>query len=241
MHDSLPSTNERLLNTSVPLPDGKLSVCLASHQSAGKGRDGKSWHSPPGAGLLLSVGRAMPQPPDSSLALALGVAAAEALEDFVAVRVHLKWPNDLVAVDRKLGGILVESASRGGAGQTLIVAGVGVNMRVTEQQQRRIAEEGGMAAAALEEWPGKHPLEHHALAASVIGAFAEVLQRYPQERFAPWIQDWRQRDWLKGRRIEAHQGAQVQRGMAAGVDADGALLLKQPAGKHRILSAEIRV
>ena len=239
VHDSLPSTNERLLKTSAPRADGELAACLASHQSAGRGRDGKNWHSPPGAGLLLSVSRAGPQPPDSSLALALGVQVAEALETFVDASVDLKWPNDLLAGERKLGGILVESASRPGA-ETLIVAGLGVNIRVTDQQRRQVAEEGGMAPTALEEWPANRPLEHHTLAAAMIAALSEVLETHPHEGFSRWKPGWRQRDWLEGRSIEARCGNETHRGEAAGVDSSGALRLKQAHGERRILSAEIR-
>ncbi|MCY3941850.1 MAG: bifunctional biotin--[acetyl-CoA-carboxylase] synthetase/biotin operon repressor, partial [Gammaproteobacteria bacterium] len=83
IHDSLPSTNERLLHGSATPAKGGLAVCLAGHQSAGRGRNGKSWHSPAGAGLLLSVSRTATRAPDGSLALALGVAIAEGLETFV--------------------------------------------------------------------------------------------------------------------------------------------------------------
>jgi len=240
VHDSLPSTNERLLGISAPRSDGELAVCLANHQSAGKGRDGKKWHSPPGAGLLLSISRKGAQSPNSSLALALGAQIAETLETFVNARVELKWPNDLLAGGRKLGGILVESASRPGA-ETLVVAGLGVNIRVANPQRRQVAEEGGMAPAALEEWPAKRPLERHALAAAVIAATAEVLERHPEEGFGPWEQSWRKRDWLSGRSIEARCGNEAYRGEAAGVDSDGALLLEEPGGARRILSAEIRL
>ena len=63
-------------------------MCLASHQSAGRGRNGKNWHSPAGAGLLLSVSGAAPKPPEGALALALGVAISEGLEAFLLDRVE---------------------------------------------------------------------------------------------------------------------------------------------------------
>ncbi len=240
VHDSLPSTNERLLSVSAAQSDSELAVCLANHQSAGKGRDGKKWHSPAGTGLLLSVSRKGSHSPDSSLALALGVQVAETLESFVDASVDLKWPNDLLADGRKLGGILVESASRPGA-ETLIVAGLGVNIQVTNRQRRQVAEEGGMKPTGLEEWPAKRPLERHTLAAAMIAAFAEVLERHPDEGFGPWEQSWHGRDWLSGRNIEARCGNEAYRGQATGVDSDGALLLEQPGGQRRILSAEIHL
>lgn len=260
----MPSTNERLLQLPAPAPAGSLAVCLAVHQSAGKGRSGKSWHSPAGAGLLLSVSGAAPKPPDGSLALALGVAIAESLEDFVSERVELKWPNDLVAQDRKLGGILVETSTQAptggrasrpprkpdafapgnsaqGESETRVVAGLGVNIRVAKEQRERVAEEGGMDPAALWELDQRKTPEPSVLAAAMITAMAEVLERYPVDGFAHWEDRWRQRDWLAGRRIEALCGAGRHVGEAAGVDSSGALLLKESDGVRRILSAEIRL
>ncbi len=191
--------------------------------------------------MLLSVSRSAGHPPDSSLALALGVATARALEAFVAVDVRLKWPNDLIADDGKLGGILVESASQAGGG-ALVVAGLGVNLRVSDEQRRKMAEEGGMAPAALEDCPAGRPLERHRLAAAMMAAFAEVLETHPDEGFKHWEPEWRRRDWLQGRSIKALCGNQSHRGEAAGVDSSGALLLKEPGGeRRRILSAEIRL
>ena len=238
LHDSLPSTNHRLLQ--APAPDSGLAVCLADHQTAGKGRDGKKWYAPRGAGLLLSMSRVATQPPDSSLSLALGVAIAEALEGFVTEKVDLKWPNDLIANDGKLGGILVESTSRQGT-DTLTVAGLGVNIQVTEEQLEQVAADGGMPPVGLAALPAKVRLERHALAAAVISAMADVLERHAEEGFASWQDAWQRRDWLSGRHIGALCGNEACHGVAVGVDPSGALLLKAPGGTRRILSAEIRL
>ncbi len=240
LHDSLPSTNERLLNLNASdLHDG-LAVCLANHQSAGKGRGGKRWHSPPGAGLLLSVGRFSKRPPDSSLALALGVATAEALEEFVSGPVELKWPNDLVAQDRKLGGILVESSAQGGT-ETRVVAGLGVNIRVSDEQRELVSRDGGLAPTGLSELNLRKAPEHNALAGIMISAIAGVLETHAADGFRRWADGWKRRDWLAGKRIEAWCGADRHVGVAAGVDSSGALLLKESGGERRILSAEIRL
>ena len=211
IHDSLPSTNERLLQLSATSAAGSLAVCLAGHQSAGRGRNGKSWHSPAGAGLLLSVSRTAPNPPDGSLALALGVAIAEGLETFVSDRVELKWPNDLVAQDRKLGGILVESSTQGGA-ETRVVAGLGVNIHVSEEQRELVAGEGGIHPAGLSEFNLRKAPEPNVLAAAMITAIAGVLESHPVDGFGRWTDDWNRRDWLAGKRIEARSGAEDARG-----------------------------
>ena len=240
IHDSLPSTNGRLLQLPATPPAGKLAVCLAGHQSAGRGRNGKNWHSPAGSGLLLSVSGAAPKSPDGSLALALGVAIAESLEAFVLDPVQLKWPNDLVAQDRKLGGILVETSTQGGAGAR-VVAGLGVNIRITGEQREWVANDGGMSPAGLSELVQRKSPEPNALAAAMITAMAEVLERHPVDGFARWAGNWSRRDWLAGKRIAAVCGADSHVGEAAGVDSSGALLLKESDGERRLLSAEIRL
>ncbi len=190
--------------------------------------------------MLLSVACLTEQPPDSSLALALGVAVAEALEEFVVGPVQLKWPNDLLAGGEKLGGILVESASRQG-GETQLVAGLGVNLRVTAKQRAVVYEEGGMPPAGLAEMSATRSLDRHQLAAAMIRAIAPVLELHHKEGFGPWQERWRQRDWLAGRQVQAVSRDQTHHGEASGVDASGALLIKGPMGEQRVLSAEIRL
>jgi len=240
IHDSLPSTNGRLLQVPDTPAAGSLTVCLANHQSAGRGRNGKSWHSPAGAGLLLSVSRTAPKPPDGSLALALGVAIAEGLEIFTSDRVELKWPNDLVAQGHKLGGILVETSTQGGA-ETRVVAGLGVNIHTSEEQRELVAGEGGMHPAGLSELNLRRTPEPNALAVAMITAMAGVLESHPVDGFGRWTDDWNGRDWLAGKQIEAQSGANMHVGTAAGVDSSGALLLKESGGERRIVSAEIRL
>ena len=240
IHDSLPSTNERLLQVPDTPTADSLAVCLTGHQSAGRGRNGKSWHAPAGAGLLLSVSRTAPKTPDGSLALALGVAIAEGLETFVSDRVELKWPNDLVARDRKLGGILVETSSQGGA-ETRVVAGLGINIRVNEEQRKLVTGEGNMHPAGLSELNLQKAPEPNVLAAAMITAIAGVLESHPVDGFGRWTDGWNRRDWLAGKRIEASSGADTHVGTATGVDSSGALLLEEFGGERRILSAEIRL
>ncbi|MDE0679450.1 MAG: biotin--[acetyl-CoA-carboxylase] ligase [Gammaproteobacteria bacterium] len=252
IHDSLPSTNGRLLQVPATPTAGSLAVCLAGHQSAGRGRNGKSWHAPDGAGLLLSVSRSAPKAPDGSLALALGVAIAEGLETFVSDTVELKWPNDLVAQDRKLGGILVEASTQGNLGgrasrppqggtESRVVAGLGINIRVSEEQHELVAGEGGMHPAGLSELNQRKAPEPNALAAAMITAIAGVLETHPVDGFNRWKDDWNARDWLAGKRIEARSGADTHLGTAAGVDSSGALLLDESGATRRIVSAEIRL
>lgn len=238
--ESLPSTNERLLDLPAQRLDGGLAICLTRYQTAGRGRNRKRWRSPPDTGLLLSIARSCPQAPDGSLALALGVSVARALEIVLDERVALKWPNDLMAGTGKLGGLLVESRSQVQGG-TRTVAGLGLNLHVTAEQRRAILADGGAAPVGLRELGAGVVPKLPQLASRMIVAMSEALDRHPQEGFGPWVAGWRRRDWLAGRKIEALCGKETYRGRAAGVDSSGALLLEDSDGQRRILSAEIRV
>ena len=130
--DNVPSTNTWLLEQPAPAA-GAAEVLLALHQTAGRGRRGRTWRAPRGSGLCLSVAWTFDAMPANApaLTLALGVAAARALESIGLGEAMLKWPNDIVWQDRKLGGILVESATTP-AHAFRVVAGVGINLRLPE-------------------------------------------------------------------------------------------------------------
>lgn len=131
----LDSTNRYLLDVARRRPQPGL-VAVAEHQSAGRGRLGRSWEAPPGANLLASV-LLVPSMPVEHLHLcsvAVSLAAAEACHAVAGLEVWLKWPNDLVVADRKLAGVLAETVPLGHAGggspaSRSIVVGVGINVR----------------------------------------------------------------------------------------------------------------
>ena len=109
-------------------------MVVADEQTAGRGRRGREWFSPPGSGLYVSIvlmpGRARHQPARATMLLTLsaGVALAEAVETATALRVDLKWPNDLFVARRKLAGILAEATRRRARCPQLVVLGYGINV-----------------------------------------------------------------------------------------------------------------
>ena len=104
------STNSYLLQQPAPSP-GRVRVALTDNQTAGRGRHGRTWQSPPGSGLCLSMGYTFARQPSNlpALTLAIGLGVTEALSEVGVHGVLLKWPNDLMADDGKLGGILTET------------------------------------------------------------------------------------------------------------------------------------
>jgi BirA family transcriptional regulator, biotin operon repressor / biotin---[acetyl-CoA-carboxylase] ligase len=126
IHDELPSTNTALVDEARRgAPEGL--VLVADHQTAGRGRLGRTWSAEPGTALLVSVLLRPPLPVDELplVLMAAGLAACDGVEAAAGFRPQLKWPNDLVVGDRKLAGLLSEAA---GAGEPAVILGLGVNV-----------------------------------------------------------------------------------------------------------------
>jgi BirA family transcriptional regulator, biotin operon repressor / biotin---[acetyl-CoA-carboxylase] ligase len=125
IHDELPSTNTALVEEARRgAPEGL--VLVADHQTAGRGRLGRTWSAEPGTALLVSVLLRPPLPLDEVplVLMAAGLAACDGVEAAAGFRPGLKWPNDLVVTDRKLAGLLSEAAG----GEPAVIVGLGVNV-----------------------------------------------------------------------------------------------------------------
>jgi BirA family biotin operon repressor/biotin-[acetyl-CoA-carboxylase] ligase len=170
------STNAVLLQEGAGHP-----VLLAAEaQSAGRGRRGRKWRSAPGAGATFSIRRRMRCTPAAlvGLPVAVGVAAARALRALGARGVSLKWPNDLMAQRRKLGGILIETRSAGGnATATTLVVGIGINCYRQPQLRARL----GRGVAALEELL-RRPVARNAVIGAVGRAVLAALADWERAR-----------------------------------------------------------
>ncbi len=197
----------------------------AEEQSGGRGTNGRTWHSPPG-GVWVSV---VLLPPDAAaidvLSIRLGLALAELLTSWLptAVRLTLKWPNDLLLDGRKVGGILCEARWRGGTCQW-VVAGVGINLRNPvpdlPQGAARLADLGVM-------------LDPIAAGEQVIATISRVGQQ------AGWLDDaelaaWQRRDALSGQMIDHPLAGQVR-----GITARGGLVVVNAAGEVQISVAGV--
>jgi len=212
-------------------------LLVAEHQTAGRGRLGRGWHSRPGQSLTFSLGLRMAPPSWSGLSVAVGVSLAEHLHP----EVQLKWPNDLWLLQRKLGGILVETAGLGDAGDEprAVVIGVGLNVARPPEDAVRQTAAGAlppMAPAGLAE------VEMGVTAAEllerVVPALVSDLQRFEAEGFAPFAQRFAARDALRERAVVLSDG---RSGTAAGVADDGALRVRVDGQLRRVDSAEVSV
>lgn len=238
VHEALDSTSDRLLAVD-DLPSGQFDACLAEFQSAGRGRRGRHWVAPFASGLCLSVGWNYRDAPAalSALSLATGVAVLRALGRLGIAGLALKWPNDVVRGDSKLGGILIDLRGEA-AGPAYVVVGVGVNVRLPASARARLAAEGVDAVDLATLGP---PPSRNALAAALIAELSNALSEYGARGLAAFAQEWQEADALAGRTIAVLQGGQTLRGRARGVDVDGALLLEVDGATRRIVSGEVSV
>lgn len=228
--DETGSTNADLLALArTGAPEG--SVLVADHQTAGRGRLGRTWEAPPGSSLLVSVLTRPNDPPRSLpvdalhlVSTALGVAASEALSDLTGSEVRLKWPNDLVAEGeagtRKLSGILAESIVEGDR-VTALVVGIGINVNWPAAIPSDLAD---IATAA------NHLAGHDLDRADVLVATLERFSRCyatlgTASGQADLLDRYRARSATLGRRVRVELANETIVGDAVDLTADGHLLV----------------
>ena len=219
-------------------------LLVAERQTAGRGRMGRVWDGGDlgDAGelpsLMFSLGLPLAPRDWSGLSLAVGVCVAESLDPATG-NVRLKWPNDLwLADDRKLGGILVETASvaptqPGEVAPRYVVIGIGINIT-----PRTLGDGGGLSnrPAALQELvPG---IDAPAALARVAAALVATVQAFERSGFAPFQARFHARDVLQGRAVRLSDGTD---GVAQGVNTHGALQVATAQGLQTITSSEISV
>jgi BirA family biotin operon repressor/biotin-[acetyl-CoA-carboxylase] ligase len=209
-------------------------VVLATRQSAGRGRQGRTWESPSGAGLYVSI---LLRPAPHAIALmtiASGVAIAEGIGNSTGLRVTLKWPNDLYIAGRKLGGILAEAATAAG-GVTHVIVGFGLNLRPAVYP-KEVADR----ATSLEAELGRAVDERSVLTAC-LGALGARYDDLQNGRAEAVLQAWRAHaSPLMGRPVEWDERGAAQRGVAEDVDGTGALVVRTGSGVTRIIAGEVR-
>lgn len=216
-HRLADSTNERARALAAAgAPHGTL--VTAEEQSAGRGRQGRTWMAAPGAALLMSV---VLRPPTEGLPLAAAVAVCEA----VAPECLIKWPNDVLVDGRKLAGILVEGRPQEG----WAVLGIGLNVSTREEdfpaELRDTAT--SLAIAGLGETTAEAVL-------APLLARLDARLRGPMEEV---LAEWRRRDALLGRAVRWDGGE----GTAAGIDADGSLLVDTGRGRVALTAGEVHL
>lgn len=215
-------------------PDGTL--VIADHQTAGRGRLGRRWQAPPAGSLLLSLifRPAIASHQAQQLTMLCGLAVAEGVEAHTGLPVGLKWPNDIEIGGAKLGGILTE-VELSGARISYAVVGVGLNVNLDPRQltgpilaraTSLSAELGAPVARLPLLWAVLHAVDARYLALGTGG---------PELHTA-----WARRLVTLGRPVTISADETAWEGIAEGVDADGALLVRRADGRlERILAGDV--
>lgn len=237
---SIASTNTYLMSRPPPAA-GRFRVAVADHQTSGRGRHYRRWLSPPGAGLYLSFAYSFAEPPENvpSLTLAIGVSVVDALQDLGIGGVSLKWPNDIVALDGKLGGILTELQSRPTSSVT-IVTGIGLNMALPDDVERKIESDWAARTVDLSMICDSLP-ETSEIVATLLQHLHASMRKFESCGFDSFAEHWSAYDWLSTRTVIVDQPGQQVLGVASGVDKDGALLVETDDGTIRVVSGSVMI
>jgi len=214
-------------------------VILADAQLQGRGRQGRAWFSPPGAGVYLSaiIRQESWAGALSLVTLAAGVAVARGLSAASGLALELKWPNDVVIGRpwRKIAGILSESASSGPRIDAVVV-GIGINVRVSA-----FPPEIADRATALER-ESYRPVDVNACIVEVLAALADVTDQLANGDRAGIVESWRQfaRPGLAGAPVRWSDEHGTRRGLATDVDETGALLVAVGDEIERVVAGEVQ-
>ncbi len=239
LHDNIESTSERLRGL-PPATADRFDAVLAEYQTGGRGRRGRQWLSPFGSGLCLSINHRFEIVPAalSALSLAIGVGVCRALGDDVAEFVALKWPNDIVAGNGKLGGLLVDVEGEAD-GPISIVVGIGLNFDVSDAMIQQVSRTGGLTPVGLRGLVPDLNVSRNQLAARLINETHAVLTEFEQSGFDVFIDEWRRLDWLAGRPVTAQIGRRLLSGTARGIADDGKLVIDTNGKLQHLVSGEI--
>ena len=231
------STNTLLLQRAAAGAPGGT-VVVAEWQQQGRGRMQREWHAAIGGAITFSVLWRFSQGAAAlaGLSLAVGVALARAMSKLGAAGVQLKWPNDVLWRERKLGGVLIEM--QGDAlGPSAVVIGIGINVRLSDTIRERI----GRPASDLETACGR-AIDRSAAVGLILAELASVLDAFSAGGFAPLREEWMRNHVYDGRRVLITlPDGRSREGVIRGVDDDGALLFDDGSGTRRLHSAEVSV
>jgi BirA family biotin operon repressor/biotin-[acetyl-CoA-carboxylase] ligase len=219
---------------------GEGTLVMADAQSAGRGRLGRRWASPPGSGIYATVVLRPGTPAVPLLTLGAGLAIAEGIEAATALPARVKWPNDVLidgsgdGVGRKVAGILAEGGtSRLGA--AWVVLGFGINVLPAAYPPEIAAR-----ATSLEAESGR-PIDRGLVLAECLARLSARYADLRERRGGAVAAAWRVRAAsTMGRTVQWEAGGVPQRGTARDIDGDGALLVATPSGITRIISGEVR-
>lgn len=224
IHTELPSTNDTLKQLAADAPDG--TVIIAEHQTAGRGRRGRSFYSPKGCGIYMSVlfKRPLSAEQVGLFTSAAAVAVARTIEALLPIEVQIKWVNDLLVHGKKVCGILAEGTPDG------VVLGIGINVSTTQFP----ADIAAIASSLLKE-SGQAP-DPAVLVARTLEQLEAVTADLDARAF---LEESRRRSAVLGKEITVLRGDQSFRATAIAIDDGGALVVQTADDIIALSSGEV--
>lgn len=225
--DTVPSTNTRLKELAQSgAPEG--TVLLAEEQTAGRGTSSRSFFSPRGEGLYLSVLLRPVRTPAELLTLTgrTAVAVRNAIEKICGAPCEIKWLNDICLNNRKLCGILTEFSL---SPTPWVIVGVGVNV----SQSAAVFAEHGLGDIATSLAAEGYAVSREHLAAAILNELEAMYRVFPQGLTAT-AEEYRARCMTLGRKVSFTQNGKTEIGLAVGVDSDFSLIVENDTGRHPV-------
>lgn len=219
--NALPSTNEHLLSLAKKKPQSKL-VCIAEHQTAGRGRCGRSWVSSFGSNISLSLLWHFAKDPSEMIGLSLAVAIAiiRALNEYGIVDgLALKWPNDIHWQGRKLAGVLIDLCGET-HGHTSAVIGVGLNVSMPREIGQSIDQPWVDIAEMVQSTPARNRL-----LALLLNHLVSAMNEFNHTGLASFIDQWNKNDQLRGKNVTLSTPNSQVHGVMQGISSKGELIL----------------
>jgi BirA family biotin operon repressor/biotin-[acetyl-CoA-carboxylase] ligase len=210
-------------------------ACLAEFQNAARGRRGRQWICTFGSNIYLSLAWRfdLAMADLAGLSLAVGVSVAETLKEHGLETHGLKWPNDIYLDGRKLGGILVE-ASGEMAGPAVAVIGIGINLKMTDQNARDIDQPWTDMASSLDTLPRRNHL-----CGDLLAGLLDTCLVYQKQGLSPFLEAWKRYDIYLGKAVELHMGGRVISGIYCGLDERGGLVLDDSGDRRAWYAGEV--
>jgi BirA family biotin operon repressor/biotin-[acetyl-CoA-carboxylase] ligase len=224
------STNEEARRIAAAGEKGPVWL-RADHQTAGRGRRGRHWESPPGnlaATLLIAPGK--PASECAQLSFVTAISAADTASNFApGADIKVKWPNDVLANGKKLSGILLESTSGGDGALAYLAIGIGMNLA-------HFPPDTEFPATSLAAVGVSVPSPSAALV-QLAAHFAKWYDTWMTNGFSPIQDAWLARAAGLGTRIRARLTHEETSGVFEGIDGTGALILREGQGRVRVIAA----
>jgi len=236
LHMEVDSTNQYLLNR-IGHHDFQGHITLAEYQTQGRGRRGNEWISPFAAGIYLSIGWYFDPAPDplALISLGTGVAVMRALCRAGIADAGLKWPNDVIWQNRKLGGTLVEMRAES-AGPCYVVIGVGINYSFPEALNTSNEIDQPWVDITTIQNPA---ISRNEFTAILISEIIRLMNNYAGQDDCGIIDEWRHYDCAKGKSANLLMQNRTVNGLILGIDDGGALLMSVNDKLEKFSSGEI--